>query len=393
MMKISMGLILCIRIQAAWLTHRQEQTYPSGVITTARSLFFFAVACSCCLVGSVFAQQKIRVVTKPVQPFSFSDGGKLLGFSIDLWEAVAREAGLPFEMQNLETVPQMLDALKNKQADVAIAAISITAERHASMDFSQPYYDSGLQILVATTNAARSGNVAGNLTRQFLNWNTFKVVGLVFLVMFVISHLVWWFERRRNAEMYPEAYAPGIWESFWWTISMFCTGGCEAKGPMGVPARLVAIMWMFASIVLIAYFTAAVTTEMTVKSLAGDISGPGDLPGVKVGTIAGSTAETWLRTNKAKVSTYPDVPGAVAALNSGEIKAVVYDAPILRYYLSKRAASRLRLVGPTFEKQFYGIGLQEGSPLRLPINRALLALNERGFMDELQKKWFGSTTD
>jgi polar amino acid transport system substrate-binding protein len=150
---------------------------------------------------------------------------------------------------------------------------------------------------------------------------------------------------------------------------------------------------MLVSIVLIAYFTAAVTTEMTVKSLTGDISGPGDLPGIKVGTIAGSTAEAWLRRNKAKVSPYPDVPSAVAALNSGELKAVVYDAPVLRYYLSKRTGTRLRLVGPTFEKQFYGIGLQQESPLRLPINRALLALNERGFMDELQKKWFGSGSE
>jgi polar amino acid transport system substrate-binding protein len=346
----------------------------------------------CFIAASAFAQQKIRVVTKPVQPFSFTENGKLMGFSIDLWEAVAKEAGLQFEMQNVETVPQMLEALKGRQADVAIAAISITAERHAFMDFSQPYYDSGLQIMVAT-NAARSGNFATNLSRQFLNWNTIKVVGAVFLVMFLISHLVWWFERRRNPEMYPEPYGPGVWESFWWTVSMLCTGGCEAKGPMGVPARLVAILWMLVSIVLIAYFTAAVTTEMTVKTLTGDISGPGDLPGVKVGTVAGSTAETWLRNNKAKVSSYPDVPSAVAALNSGELKAVVYDAPILRYYLAKRIGTRLRLVGPTFEKQFYGIGLQQESPLRLPINRALLALNERGFMDELQKKWFGATSE
>ena len=352
----------------------------------------FLLGCACFIGGSAFAQQKIRVVTKPVQPFSFTENGKLMGFSIDLWEAVAKEAGFQFEIQNVETVPQMLDALKNKQADVAIAAISITAERHAFMDFSQPYYDSGLQIMVAA-NAASSGNFSGNLSRQFLNWNTFKVVGLVLLVMFLISHLVWWFERRYNAEMYPEAYAPGVWESFWWTISMLCTGGCEAKGPSGVPARLVAILWMLVSIVLIAYFTAAVTTEMTVKSLTGDISGPGDLPGVKVGTVAGSTAESWLRNNKAKVSSYPDVPNAVAALNSGELKAVVYDAPILRYYLAKKIGTRLRLVGPTFEKQFYGIGLQQESPLRLPINRALLALNERGFMDELQKKWFGSTSE
>jgi ABC-type amino acid transport substrate-binding protein len=351
-----------------------------------------ALVCSCFIVASALGQQKIRVITKPVQPFSFTENGKLMGFSIDLWEAVAKEANLQFEMQNVETVPQMLEALKGRQADVAIAAISITAERHAFMDFSQPYYDSGLQIMVAT-NAARSGSVTGNLYRQFFNWNTIRIVGVVLLVMFLISHLVWWFERRRNPEMYPELYGPGVWESFWWTISMLCTGGCEAKGPMGVPARLVAILWMVVSIVLIAYFTAAVTTEMTVKSLTGDISGPGDLPGIKVGTIAGSTAETWLRNNKAKVSSYPDVPTAVAALNSGELKAVVYDAPILRYYLAKKIGTRLRLVGPTFEKQFYGIGLQQESPLRLPINRALLALNERGFMDELQKKWFGSGSE
>jgi ABC-type amino acid transport substrate-binding protein len=337
-----------------------------------------------------FAQQKVRVVTKPVEPFSFTEGGKLAGFSIDLWEAVAKEAGLQFEMQNVETVPQMLEAVKTRQADVAIAAISITAERHAMMDFSQPYFDSGLQILV-TTDVDRGGSGLGtNLTRQFMNWNTVKVLGLVFLVMFLISHLVWWFERRRNAEMYPEAYAPGVWESFWWTISMLCTGGCEAKGPSGIPARLVAILWMVVSIVLIAYFTAAVTTEMTVKSLTGAIGGPGDLPGVKVGTVAASTAETYLRNNKAKVSSYPDVATAIAALNSGEVKAVVYDAPVLRYQLSKKIGTRLRVVGPTFERQSYGIGLQQESSLRVPINRALLALNERGFIDALQKKWFGA---
>ena len=352
----------------------------------------FAVVCGCLIAGSAFAQQKIRVITKPVQPFSFTENGKLMGFSIDLWEAVAKEAGFQFEMQNVETVPQMLDALKNRQADVAIAAISITAERHAFMDFSQPYYDSGLQILVAT-NAQSGGSLGANLARTFLSWTTLKVVGILLLVMLVISHLVWWFERRQNAEMYPEAYGAGVWESFWWTNSMMLAGGCEAKGPMGVPARLLAILWMVASIILIAYFTAVVTTEMTVKSLSGDISGPGDLTGLKVGTIGGSTAETWLTKNKVKVSRYADVPSAAAALNSGELKAVVYDAPVLRYYLSKKIGSRLRLVGPTFEKQSYGIGLQQDSPLRLPINRALLALNERGFMEELQKKWFGSSSE
>src|ERR1700731_5359861 len=161
-----------------------------------RCLFLYLF---CFWAGATFAQQKFPVVTNLLEPFSFTQNAKLAGFSIDLWEAVAKEAGFQSDIRQVETVPQMLDTLKAREADVAIAAISITAERHAFMDFSQPYYDSGLQILVAT-NAQRSGSLTANLARQFLNWNTIKVVGLVLLVMFVISHLVWWFERRRNPE-------------------------------------------------------------------------------------------------------------------------------------------------------------------------------------------------
>ncbi|HEX8295247.1 MAG TPA: transporter substrate-binding domain-containing protein [Chthoniobacteraceae bacterium] len=346
----------------------------------------------CFASNSSFAADKLRVVTKPVEPFSFTEDGVTVGFSIDLWNAIAKEAGLEFELRNLETVPQMVDALKAREADVAMAALSITAERHAFMDFSQPFYDSGLQIMVAGDTAAGGGSTLA-LLGTFFNWTTLKLVGILLLVMLAISHVVWWFERRHNTEMYPESYGIGIWESFWWTISVLFVGGCESKGPMGIPARIVAIVWMLASIVLIAYFTAAVTTEMTVNSLTGEISGPADLPGRTVGTLAGSTAETWLRNNNAKVSTFGDIKSAVASLNAGDIKAVVYDAPVLRYYLTKNASNRLRVVGQMFEKQFYGVGLQQDSPLRLPINRALLALNERGFIEELQKKWFGPTPE
>src|SRR5437764_15488751 len=93
--------------------------------------------------------------------------------------------------------------------------------------------------------------------------------------------------------------------------------------------------------------------------------------------------------NKGMELFYPDVASAIAELTSEELNAVVYDAPVFRYYLSKKIGTRLRLVGPIFGKQSYGIGLQQDSPLRVLVNRALLALNERGFMNELQKKWFG----
>jgi ABC-type amino acid transport substrate-binding protein len=46
------------------------------------------------------AQQKVPVVTKPGEPFAFLQNGKLVGFSVNLWEAVAKEAG--FAVRNSE---------------------------------------------------------------------------------------------------------------------------------------------------------------------------------------------------------------------------------------------------------------------------------------------------
>jgi len=58
--------------------------------------------------------------------------------------------GVTYELVWVKSVGEQIDSLKNKQADVAIAAISVTAEREAVIDFSQPFYESGLGILVGT---------------------------------------------------------------------------------------------------------------------------------------------------------------------------------------------------------------------------------------------------
>ena len=79
----------------------------------------------------------------------------------------------------------------------------------------------------------------------------------------------------------------------------------------------------------------------------------------------------------------------MTALKKGDVDAVVFDAPILSYTLNQSGDSSLQLVGPVFEKQNYGFAVQQDSPLREQLNRALLALNERGFLEELRKKWFG----
>ena len=79
----------------------------------------------------------------------------------------------------------------------------------------------------------------------------------------------------------------------------------------------------------------------------------------------------------------------VAGGQSGAADAVVYDAPVLLYRASHADHGKVRVVGPVFRKESYGILLPSGSRLRKPINAALLALRETGAYRAVHANWFG----
>ncbi len=331
---------------------------------------------------------KLRIVTRNLEPFSFDKNGRRVGFAAELWDQVARETNRTYEVQVVNTAQEIIDALKNKTADVGVGALSVTAKREAIIDFSQPFYESGLQVLVSST----AGSFSDSLFSLIGNLFNLQLIGMFLLLiatMFFISHLVWRYEHKINGDMWPESYWSGMWESFWWTISTLLVGGADNKGPIGVGGRIVAIVWMLLSIVLVSLLTASFTTTLTINTLKGDINGPSDLPGRKVATIKGSTAETWLNAKNAKVQTFPTITDCVAALKEGKVNAVVYDAPILQYESTKAHDDKLQMVGTAFERQNYAFALQQDSPLRESLNQALLTLHERGVGNELRTKYFG----
>src|SRR5687768_14723547 len=328
---------------------------------------------------------KLQVYTKPIEPFSFQRDGKDLGFALDLWQRVAAKIGAEYEVHWVATVGDLIEAVKTKNADVGIAAISITSEREKSVDFTTPYYESGLAILTR----AQGKGIFALMKETFWTKGMAKGALVLLLLLVICAHLVWFFERRANAEQFPQPYGKGLWESSWWAISTILSGGCDAKGPNHVAGRLFGAIWMLTCIVVITYFTAAITTVMTVSQLQSDINGPNDLPGKDVATVGGSTAERYLNSHGAKVHAFPTIDEAFAAMDKKEVDAVVYDEPILSYHVNVAGAGGQTVVG-LFERQNYGIALQPGSPLRKQINTILLELSEEGVIDELREKWFGS---
>lgn len=350
---------------------------------------FFLLFAFCLLSLSLFAQdpalppKKLTVLLKPAKPFAFEKGGEPVGYSIDLWKRVAEEAKLDYEFKSVATVPEVIDALKKQQADVGVGALSITAERESVIDFSYPYYKSGLQILVNSENTKSP-------FRAFLTVDILKVLGLLIIAILVNAHILWFFERRKNSESFDSDYGQGIVNAMWWSVCFLITLGCENIAPTRVAGRLLAVVWMLAGVALYSYVTATLTTTMTKDALQSDIRTVSDLQGQDVGTVAGSSAARFLQGNQINVKGYADADAACRALAAGEIKAVVYDTPLLKFYLSTNSNSKLHLVGDLFEKQDYGFALVDKSPIRKEINRALLKLGEEGYFEELEKKWFSA---
>lgn len=83
------------------------------------------------------------------QPFEFLDEatGEMVGFDIDLINAIADEVGFEIEFENMEFAG-IVAGVASGRYDIGIAGMTITEERKESIDFSQPYYQAGLILAV-----------------------------------------------------------------------------------------------------------------------------------------------------------------------------------------------------------------------------------------------------
>jgi polar amino acid transport system substrate-binding protein len=155
--------------------------------------------------------------------------------------------------------------------------------------------------------------------------------------------------------------------------------------------RILAIFWMFAAIIIVANLTASISSSLTVQELQGTINGPQDLFGKRVVSVRGTTSAHYLAAMDIGATQVDTVRDAYPVLENGDADAVVYDSPVLRYYASSDGKGKVRVVGPVFQREDYGIAMQTGSAYRRDINRALLTIMEDGGYAQLEQRWFGTS--
>lgn len=78
-------------------------------------------------------------------PFEFEQDGEHVGFDISIINEIADRVGFDVDLQ-VTNFDGIIPGLQTGSFDIAIAGITITDERKQSVDFSSPYYKSGIRI-------------------------------------------------------------------------------------------------------------------------------------------------------------------------------------------------------------------------------------------------------
>jgi len=346
----------------------------------------FALAVVLFTFGTSLMAQDLRLVTVTRTPFSMIENDVNTGFSLDLWAAVAEDLGFSYTIDRVQSFTEMLDDVADGRADIAAANISITSEREARMDFSQPIFSSGLRVMVPADQGR------GSLFAVLWSRDLALIALAAFALLIGGGMLMWRFER--NAQEYFKGDArEKLFPSFWWALNLVVNGGFEERVPRTALGRVFATLLVVSSLFIVSIFVAHITAAMTVDAIQTNVNSVNDLYGKKVGTTTGSTSASFLEQRDLRYRGFDNLQEMIAAFEDGELEAVVFDSPILSYYVNTDGAGIGTLTGPMFLRDSYGFALQSDSPLRESINRTLLRFAEDGTYQSLLIKWFGADSN
>ncbi len=316
-------------------------------------------------------------------PFSMPGAEGADGFSIALMREIADVLGRDVAFVYMDSFPEMLGAVERGEVDGAIANISITGAREAVLDFSQPIFQSGLQIMM------RSEEGSSALWRVLLSRDLLLTGLAAFALLFGGGMAMWLFERGRQP-YFDRPLNEALFPSFWWALNLVVNGGFEERMPRSLPGRVFGVVLVVSSLFVVSVFVANITAKMTVQAITASVDNVSDLDGRRVGTTLGSSASAFLSAREVSHRRYASFDELIADFEAGGLDAVVFDGPLLSYYLSQPDAAEAELIDRVFRVENYGIALPTGSALREPINVALLGLRETGTYDALVSQWFGS---
>jgi polar amino acid transport system substrate-binding protein len=280
----------------------------------------------------------------------------------------------------------ILGGLEQGRFDAAIGAITITPEREERVDFSYPAHRSG----VAVALRRQSGPL---FALMFYGAAVFELGFLILamLTMLVLIGVAMWFVERpvRSGVQGSESSVATLRDGLYWAVVTMTTVGYGDKTPKTTVGRAVAILWMLGSVVLVSLLSTSLVSRLTADRVeTRDAAASIDLNGKKLAAVAQSSGAEYLDELHLRYMKFKDLPEALDALASGQSNAVVNSVGALQYFIAKRYAKALELSQGLLAPAYMAIALPQHSPLKRPIDRALIRITTGAEWRSIEERYF-----
>ncbi|CAK8568520.1 unnamed protein product [Lathyrus sativus] len=321
------------------------------------------------------------------------------GFCIDVFKAVVE--ALPYGFPQYEfvafakpdgdmagTYDELITELYHGKYDAVVGDITIIANRSKYVDFTMPYTESGVTMIVSMKDS-RKKNAWAFL--KPLTWQLWATTACSFVF---IGFVVWVLEHRINND-FRGPLSHQIGTSLWFSFSTMVYAHREKV--VSNLGRFVVVVWVFVVLILVQSYTASLTSLLTVEQLSPTITDVNQLLKNKmnVGYLKGSFVYGILKNLKfqdSQLITYQSAEECndlfIKGSANGGIDAAFDEVPYVKRFLGIYSCSKYVMVEPRFKTGGFGYAFPKGSPFVADISRAILNVTQGDRMKTIESAWF-----
>nr|XP_043612338.1 glutamate receptor 3.1-like [Erigeron canadensis] len=315
------------------------------------------------------------------------------GFSIDVFLAAINllKYQLPYEFimfgdgQENPSYSELVNQVASNMIDAAVGDITILTNRTKTVDFTEPYMESAL-VVVVHVHKPHSSSWA------YLQAFSLPLWGVFVLLFFFFGAVVWILEHRYNDE-FRGTPKKQIGTVLWFTYStMFYVHRENTVSTLG---RVVVVIWLFIVYFVNSSYTASLTSILTVQKLQTPINGieslitQNELIGYPKGSFIGDYLAKELEIPKSRLVALGSPEEYAEKILAGTVAAIVDERPYVDLFLSQYCS--FQIVGHEFEKSGLGFAFPKDSLLAVDISTAILKLAENGELQKIYDHWLNKT--